>query len=306
MRRQLVECIPNFSEGRRPGVIRAIIESIESVPGILLLDHSSDWDHNRTVVTFAGAPSSVVEAAYCSIRVAAERINLDVHEGTHPRLGAADVVPFVPLQKLSLDECAALARELGQRVATELHLPVYCYEAAALRPDRKRLEHVRRGQYEALKSTIATDPDRKPDYGPSILTPAGAVIIGARQPLIAFNIYFNTDDVTLAKRIASAIRESSGGFTAVKALGMLVQGRAQVSMNFTDFTQTGLDAVVEAVRHHAEAHSIIIHHAELIGLVPQQAILDVAAKHLHLDSLRPEQILETQLYSQLLIAAQGE
>jgi glutamate formiminotransferase len=306
MPRQLVECVPNFSEGRRPKIIRAIVESIESVPGILILDHSSDWDHNRTVVTFAGSPDRVIEAAFHSVRVAAEHINLDQHKGTHPRLGAADVVPFVPLQNVSLDECVALARELGQRVGSQLGLPVYLYEAAATRSDRKRLEQVRRGQYEALKTAILTDPDRQPDYGTASLTPAGAVIIGARQPLIAFNVYLETADVTVAKQIATTIRESSGGFPTVKALGMLVAGRAQISMNITDYTLTSLDQIVDAIQREAEMQGTAIHHSELIGLAPQQAILDVAAKRLHLDSLRSEQILETRLYSRLLDASQGE
>ncbi|MCL4261307.1 MAG: glutamate formimidoyltransferase, partial [Anaerolineales bacterium] len=202
----LIECIPNFSEARRPEVIDRIAAAIESVGGIKLLDRSSDLDHNRTVLTFAGPPADVEEAAFRAIKTAAELIDLDAHTGEHPRIGATDVCPFVPLQGATMDECIALAKRLGERAASELNIPIYLYEAAATRPERVNLENIRKGQYEGLKTEIESDPNRKPDYGPNKLPKAGATVIGARNPLIAFNVYLTTDDVSVAKKIAKAVR----------------------------------------------------------------------------------------------------
>jgi glutamate formiminotransferase/formiminotetrahydrofolate cyclodeaminase len=293
----LIECIPNFSEARRPEVIDQIVAAIQSVPEVKFLDRSSDLDHNRTVLTFVGPPPAVEEAAFRAIRTAAELIDLDQHTGEHPRIGAADVVPFVPLKGVSMQECVEIARRVGQRVGEELGIPVYLYEAAATRPDRVNLENIRRGQYEGLKTEIETNPERSPDFGPSKLPKAGATVIGARNPLIAYNIYLTTSDVEIAKKIAKAVRHSSGGLRYVKALGLLVEGRAQVSMNLTNFHETPLARVVEFVRREAERYGVGIHHSELVGLIPQEALVDAAVWYTQLDGFDKEQILESRLYS---------
>lgn len=295
----LIECIPNFSEARRPEVVQAIVDAITSVPEILLLDRSSDNDHNRTVITFAGPPPAVEEAAFRAIQKAAELIDLNQHTGSHPRIGATDVVPFVPLAGVEMAECVQLARRLGERVGRELGIPVYLYEEAATRPDRVNLEDIRRGQYEGLKVEIETNPERKPDFGPARLGPAGATVIGARHPLIAYNVYLTTDDVSIAKKIAKAVRHSSGGFRYVKALGMLVNGRAQVSMNLTNFRGTPVYRVVETIRREAARYGVAIHHSELVGLIPGEALLDAAAWYLQLDDFSPDQVLENRLYAAL-------
>jgi glutamate formiminotransferase/formiminotetrahydrofolate cyclodeaminase len=296
----LVECVPNFSEARRPHVVDAIVAAIRAAGGadLRVLNVSSDLDHNRTVVTLAGAPAAVEAALFAGIARAAELINLDEHQGQHPRLGATDVVPFVPLRGVTLADCVAMAQRLGERVGRELGLPVYLYEAAATRPERQNLENVRRGEYEALKEEIATVPRREPDYGPRQVGPAGAVIIGARAFLIAYNAYLNTADVAIAKKIAKAVRFSSGGLRFVKALGLLVDGQAQVSMNLTDFTQTPLARVVEFVRREAARHGAAITRTELVGLTPQAALVDAAQWYLQLDNLEADQILENNLQAQ--------
>lgn len=306
MSQPLVECVPNFSEGRRMEIIESIEAAIRSVLGVTLLDRHMDADHNRSVITFCGTPQAVMDAAYAAIARAAELINLDQHRGEHPRIGATDVVPFVPLSGISLDECAALARALGERVGRELGIPVYLYEAAATRPDRVNLENLRRGEYEGLKQAIATDPDRQPDFGPSRLGPAGATVIGARKFLIAYNIYLTTEDVEVARRIARAVRHSSGGLRHLKALGMLVDGRAQVSMNLTDYTQTPLPRVVELVRREAARYGAAIHHSELVGLIPEAALIDAAQWYLQLDQFQPDQVLEVRLRARMTETAGGE
>ena len=292
----LVECIPNFSEARRLEVVEAIVAAI-SEAGVTVLDRHSDSDHNRTVVTYIGTPAAVEEAAFQGIRKAAELINLDGHTGSHPRIGATDVVPFVPISGVSMEECVAMARRLGERVGRELNLPVYLYEEAATRPERVNLENIRRGQYEGLKAEIETHPERNPDFGPAHLGPAGATVIGARHPLIAYNVYLATGDLSIAKAVAKTVRQSSGGLPCVKALGMLVDGMAQVSMNLTNFRQTSIQLAVEAVRIEARRHGVGIHHSELVGLVPQEALLDTATRYLQLDGFKSEQILETRLFS---------
>ena len=294
---QLIECIPNFSEARRPEVIDQIIAAITSVEGARLLDRSSDLDHNRTVLTFAGPLQAVEEAAFRAIRTAAELIDLDQHTGEHPRIGATDVCPFVPLSDATMEDCVTIAKRLGQRVGEELSIPVYLYEAAATRPERTNLENIRRGQYEGLKSEIESDPNRKPDYGPSKLPKAGATVIGARNPLIAFNVYLTTSDVDIAKKIAKAVRQSSGGFRYVKGLGLLVEGRAQVSMNLTNFRETPVARVVEFIRREAERYGVGIHHSELVGLIPQEALVDAAVWYTQLDQFSKEQILESRLFA---------
>jgi glutamate formiminotransferase / formiminotetrahydrofolate cyclodeaminase len=300
MPNQLVECIPNFSEARRPEVVESILQAIKSVEGVHVLDKHSDLDHNRTVITFVGSPAAIEESAFQAIAKASQLIDLNYHNGEHPRIGATDVVPFVPLEDVSMSECIEIARRLGRRVGTELNIPVYLYEEAATRPDRQNLENIRRGQYEGLKTEIETIPERQPDFGPNRLGPAGATVIGARQPLIAFNVYLNTEDVSIAQKIARAIRNSSGGFHFIKALGLLVEGRAQVSMNFTNYRQTSLARVVETIRREAARYGTTIHHSELVGLTPQDALTDSAVWYLQLDAFQPNLILERRLYQLLL------
>lgn len=295
MSKAIVECVPNFSEARRPEVVEAIMAAVSSVPGVVLLDRHSDMDHNRTVLTFAGEPQVVGEAAFRSIAKAAELIDLNHHTGEHPRIGATDVVPFVPVRGVTMEECVKLAQQVGERVGKELAIPVYLYEEAATRPERKNLEDIRRGQYEGLKLEITTNPDRYPDFGPNKLGPAGATVIGARQFLIAFNVYLTTDDVAIAKKIAKSIRHSSGGLRYVKALGLLVEGKAQVSMNLTNFRDTPIARVLEMIRREATRYGVTVHHSELVGLIPQDALVDTAIWYLQLDQFEPEQILERRI-----------
>jgi glutamate formiminotransferase len=295
MARRLVECIPNFSEGRRIEVIDAIAAAIGAVQGAAILDRHSDADHNRSVITFVGTPEAVVEAAFAGLRRASQLIDMEMQQGEHPRIGAADVVPFVPIEGVTMDECIALARTLGERVGRELQIPVYLYEAAATRPERQNLANVRLGEYEGLKVAILNDPDREPDFGPSQLGKAGAVAVGARALLIAFNVYLTTDDIEIAKKIALAVRQSGGGLAYVKALGLLVKGRAQVSMNLTDYTQTPIHQAVELIRREAARYGVAVHHSELVGLIPQAALVDAARWYLQLDEFSPDQILETRL-----------
>ncbi|MCI0521709.1 MAG: glutamate formimidoyltransferase [Chloroflexi bacterium] len=300
----IIECIPNFSEARRPEVMDAIRQTIAAVQGVHVLDQHSDMDHNRSVITFAGTPQGVEEAAFRIIARAAQLINLDEHRGAHPRIGATDVVPFVPIRDATMQECAEMARRVGQRVGAELHIPVYLYEEAAARPERKNLENLRRGQYEGLKIEIETNPERAPDFGPARLGSAGATVIGARHPLVAFNAYLTTHDVEIAKKIAKAVRHSSGGLRYVKALGLLVDGRAQVSMNLTNFRETPVARVVEMIRREAARYGAGVHHTELVGLIPEAALVDAAVWHLQLDQFEPGQILERRLQEGL--AASGE
>lgn len=293
----IVECIANFSEARRPEVVEAIEKAITSQAGVALLDKHSDPDHNRTVLTFVGAPAEIEAAAFFAIAKAAELINLEEHTGEHPRIGAADVVPFVPIAGATMEECVKIAQRLGKRVGEELNIPVYLYEEAAARPERRNLENIRRGQYEALKAEISRDPERAPDYGPLSVGPAGATVIGARQPLIAFNVYLTTEDVTIAKKIAKAVRHSSGGLRFVKALGLQVEGMAQVSMNLTNYKRTSLAQVVEMIRREANRYGVNVHHSELVGLIPQEALLNSAIWYLQLDQFEPDQVLEYRLAS---------
>lgn len=297
----LIECVPNFSEGRRPEVIEEIVRAIGQIDGVTLLDHSRDATHNRSVVTFAGAADSVVRAATAAVGRALELIDMEQHTGAHPRIGAVDVIPFVPLGTTRLEECVDLARRFGEQIAQRFELPVYLYGAAALRPDRQRLADVRRGQYEALREGIGTDPSRVPDFGPNHIHPrGGAVAVGARKPLIAFNVNLATDDLALAKRIAHTIRESSGGMSAVQAMGVLLENpgqprMAQVSMNLVDWERTGIAAVVHAIRRLAREAGTDIDHCELIGLAPAGALLEVAADTLGLRGFSADQALELRL-----------
>jgi glutamate formiminotransferase len=293
----IVQCVPNFSEGRRQDVIDQIVAALRQVPDVEVLDVQSDLDHNRSVINIVGPPQAVGEAAFQGIAKAAELIDMNHHRGGHPRMGATDVVPFVPVRDITMSECAELARKLGARVAEELHVPVYLYEAAATRPDRVNLADVRRGEYEGLKEQIGVDPERAPDFGPRRMGSAGATAIGARPPLIAFNVYLNTGDVAPAKVIARAVRHSSGGLRFVKALGLLVEGQAQVSMNLTDFHATPVHRVLELIRVEAARHGLSVTRTEVVGLLPAQALLDAAQFYLQLHDFSPDQILENRIAS---------
>ncbi len=291
----IVECAANFSEGRDPAVIDAIADAIGAVRGVFVLHRTSDADHNRSVITFAGVPDAMLEAAYQGIATAAQHINMETHRGAHPRLGAADVVPFIPIRGVTLADCVDMARTLGARVGESLGIPVYLYEAAASHPDRQNLADVRRGEYEALKHDISHNPNRAPDFGPSVMGNAGACIIGAREALIAFNVYLNTTNAETAKHIAQAIRHSSGGLRGVKALGLLVNGQAQVSMNLTDHHHTPIHRVVEMIRREATRYGVSITHSELIGLIPQRALFDTAQWYLQIDDFTSDRVLENRL-----------
>lgn len=303
MANPLVECIPNFSDARRPEVVESILAAIQAVPGVHILDRHSDLDHNRTVVTFVGSPAAVEEAAYQGIARAAELIDLDHHTGEHPRMGAADVVPFVPIRDITMVECVEMARRLGKRVGDTLNIPVYLYEEAAARPERTNLENIRRGQYEGLKAEMGLNPARDPDFGPRAVGPAGGTVIGARAPLIAFNVYLTTDDVSIAQKIGRSVRNSSGGMRFVKGMGVLVEGRAQVSMNLTNYRQSPIARVVELVRREAQRYGVAIHHTELVGLTPEEALIDAAQWYLQLDGFEPDQILERRLFDSDTAAA---
>jgi glutamate formiminotransferase / formiminotetrahydrofolate cyclodeaminase len=295
---RLVECVPNFSEGRRPEVVEAIVAAVTSVPNIYLLDREMDADHNRAVLTIVGPPESIGPAALRGVEAATKLIDLTKHTGGHPRIGATDVVPFVPIRGVSIDECVQIAREVGRQIAEKFKIPVYLYEAAALRPERTNLENIRKGQFEGLRAEIETNPERKPDFGePRIHATAGAVVVGARKPLIAYNINLNTPDIAIAKQIAKRIRFSSGGFPCVKAMGVLLQDRnqAQVSMNLTDYETTSVEVVFNAVRREAEAAGVQVVGSEIVGLIPQKALDQVAAAYLQVENYRPSMILENRL-----------
>lgn len=297
MSRKIVECIPNFSEGRRPEVIQEIVSSILA-QGCRILDVSSDPDHNRSVVSFLGTPEQILEAAFASCRTASKLINMEEHTGAHPRIGATDVIPLVPVLGISMDECIKLAEALGERIGKELEIPVYLYARAARVPERVLLPNIRRGEYEGLKVEIAVDPSRTPDFGPRRLHPtAGATAVGARPPLIAFNVNLATSDVTVARRIARQIRESSGGFPAIQAKGILAaeKGLAQVTMNILDWTVTGIETVYSAIEKLASDYGTEVHSSELVGLAPVGALLDVVRARLKLDNLSADKVLEMNL-----------
>jgi glutamate formiminotransferase/formiminotetrahydrofolate cyclodeaminase len=295
--RRIVECVPNFSEGRRSDVVAQIKAAISSAPGVKLLDAEMDADHNRSVLTFAGRPESVEEAAFRAIDLAAQLIDMDQHEGEHPRLGATDVVPFVPISGVTMQECVEMARRLGERVGSELQIPIYLYEKAATRPERVNLADVRRGEYEALKEEIGTRAERAPDFGPRQLGKAGATVIGAREPLIAYNVYLNTSDLKVAQAIARAVRHSTGGLRFVKALGLYIEqrGLVQVSMNLTDYRRTPVHRVVEMIRREAQRYGLNVVSCELVGLIPRQALVDAAEYYLQLEDFQEEMVLESHL-----------
>jgi glutamate formiminotransferase len=291
----LIECVANFSEGRRDAIIEKIVAAIAGRPGATVLGYESDGDHNRAVVTFAGAPEPVAEAAFAGISLAAELIDLDQHRGQHPRIGAADVLPFVPLRGADMDDCVQLARRLGSRVGDELRLPVFLYEYAALQETNRNLVDIRRGGYESLRRTIMTGDPPQPDFGPGRLGKAGGCVIGARGLLIAFNVFLATDDVAVAKHIARNIRASSGGLPHVKALGLLVRGQAQVSMNLTNYKVTSIARAVTAIAQQARRLGVDIASSQIIGLIPRDALSAAEAEQLRVENYSPARILETQL-----------
>ncbi len=293
----LVECVPNFSEGRRPEIIDAIRAAISGIDGVAVLDVSSDASHNRTVITFVAPVERAVDAAFAGIREARERIDLTSHSGEHPRMGAADVVPFIPLEGTTMEDCIALARALGERVGRDLDIPVFLYERAATRPDRANLADVRRGQFEGLRDEIGKNPARTPDFGPNRIHPSfGAVAIGARPLLVAYNVYLGPEtNLDVAKKVAVAVRGSSGGLVNVKGMGIAVDGQAQVSMNLVDTEKTPVHRAFEMVKNEAAAHGVATTWSEIVGLIPERALIDAAVRHLQLAKFTPDQILDRKV-----------
>jgi glutamate formiminotransferase len=296
--RKIVECIPNFSEGRLPEVIDEIVAAIRAVPGAQLLDRESDADHNRSVVTFVAPPDRVVEAAIAAAKKAAELIDLNHHKGEHPRMGATDVIPFVPISGVSMDDCVALARECGAAMWRELSIPVYLYEKAATRPERENLAAIRKGQFEGIRSEIETSEARRPDFGEARVHPtAGITAVGARPPLIAYNVNLGTADIEVANKIARAVRHLSGGLRYVKALGFELKDRGivQVSMNMVNYEGTPLFRAFEMIKREAERYGVPVLGSEIVGLVPQGALNAVADFYLQLENFSENQILEHRL-----------
>lgn len=296
--RKIVECIPNFSEGRRAEVVDQIIAAIKSVSGVVLLDRESDPNHNRSVITFVSSPDRVVEAAVAAVKKAAELIDLNKHTGEHPRMGATDVIPFVPISGVTMEDCVALARECGERLWSELQIPVYLYERAATRPERENLAAVRKGQFEGIRDEIATNEARRPDFGEPRMHPtAGITAVGARPPLIAYNVNLGTADVEIANKIARAVRHQTGGLRYVKALGFELKDRGivQVSMNMVNYEGTPLFRTFEMIKREAERYGVPVVGSEIVGLVPQGALNAVADFYLQLEDFSAEQILEHRL-----------
>jgi glutamate formiminotransferase len=291
----LVECVPNFSEGRDRGKVDAIIEAMK-LPGVSLLDREMDSDHNRCVITLVGEGNAVAEAAIRGVGKASELIDLTRHQGAHPRVGAADVVPFIPIEGVTLEDCVALSRKAGEEIWKRYQIPVYLYESAATHPDRQNLENIRRGQFEGLREEVATNPARRPDFGEARLHPtAGATVVGARKALIAYNVFLNTRDVEIAKKVAKAIRFSSGGLRYVKAAGFEVRGLAQVSMNLTDFEQTPIARAFEFVKREAARYGVTPLSSEIVGLVPKKALEQAAEWFLQIENFDASLILENRL-----------
>lgn len=296
--RPILECIPNFSEGRDQGVVDRIVRAIVETPGVYLLRRESDVDHNRSVVTFAGDPDAVVDAAVRGVAAAVDTIDLNAHTGQHPRMGAADVVPFVPLQNLTMDDAVACARRAADRIWNDLAVPVYLYEASAVRPEHRNLADLRRGQFEGIRDAMGIDPLRTPDIGDARVHPtAGVTAVGARGPLIAYNIQLSTGDVEIARKIARAVRQSSGGLRFVKALGFELksQGVAQVSMNLVDFRKSSMHHAFEMVRREAERYGVSIIGSQIIGLVPRDALFAAAEYYLRIAGFDPSLVLENRL-----------
>ncbi|MFP5206312.1 MAG: glutamate formimidoyltransferase [Acidobacteriota bacterium] len=291
----LVECVPNFSEGRDPAKVDAIVEAM-TLPGVFILDREMDADHNRCVITLAGEREAVLEAAIRGVGRAAELIDLNAHQGAHPRMGASDVVPFIPIEGVSIEDCVAMARRAGAEIWRRFEIPVYLYEAAATSPERQNLENIRRGQFEGLRGEIATNPARRPDFGePRVHPTAGATVVGARKFLVAYNVFLNTADAGIARKVAKAVRFSSGGLRYVKAAGFLVRGMAQVSMNLTDFEQTPIHRVFELVRREAARYGAVPISSEIVGLIPKRALEQAAEWFLQVENFDSSLILENRL-----------
>lgn len=298
MAMQLVECVPNFSEGRRQDVIEEIVSCFKGRQGVYLLDSRADEDHNRLVVSLVGAPVPIQDALIESAKIAVKHIDMNTHRGGHPRIGAVDVIPFTPVKDITMEECITLARSFGERYRKETGIPVYFYEDAAKIPERRRLEVIRRGQYEVLKEEVRTNPDRKPDVGDAVLHPtAGASVVGARKFLVAFNVNLNTADIDVAKKIAAAIRSSSGGFAHVKGIGLALEERGvtQVSMNLVDYEKNSLYRVLETIRMEAKRWGVEVIETEIYGMIPVGAILESAAYYLQIADFEPSQVLELRL-----------
>lgn len=295
---ELVECVPNFSEGRRPEVIEAIVAAARAAEGVRVLDVHSDAAHNRSVLTYVAPPAQALEAAFAVVRAAVERIDLRAHAGAHPRIGALDVCPFIPLGETPMARCVELAHALGERVAMELDLPVYFYEEAARHAERRDLATIRRIGFERLRDLIGVDPAYAPDVGPRRIHPtAGAIEIGARQVLIAFNVHLATADAAVAKSIARRLRASSGGLRYVKALGIELHGtgETQVSMNLTNYKASSVVTVMDLIRAEAARHGVAVTRSEVVGLIPLDALLDAATAFLQIDGLSHRQILDLRL-----------
>jgi len=291
----LVECVPNFSEGRDKSKVDAIVDAMK-VDGVYLLDREMDADHNRCVITLVGAREAIQEAAIRGVGKAAELIDLNSHKGAHPRMGAADVVPFIPIEGVTIEDCVAMARHVGAEIWKRYQIPVYLYEAAAATPDRQNLENIRRGQFEGIRAEIATNASRRPDFGEARVHPtAGATVVGARKFLIAYNVFLNTPDVEIAKKIAKAVRFSSGGMRFVKGAGFLVRGMAQVSMNLTDFEQTPVHRVFEVVKREAARYGVVPVSSEIVGLIPKKALEQAAEWFLQVENFDSSLILENRL-----------
>ena len=291
----LVECVPNFSEGRDAAKVDAIVEAMK-IPGVYLLDREMDSDHNRCVITLVGEREAIEEAAIRGVGKAAELIDLTKHQGAHPRMGAADVIPFIPIDGVTLEDCVAMAKRVGAEIAKRFQIPVYLYEAAAASPERQNLENIRRGQFEAIRDEIATNSARRPDFGePRVHPTAGATVVGARKALIAYNVFLNTSNVDVAKKIAKAVRFSSGGLRFVKGAGFLVRGMAQVSMNLTDFEQTPIHRVFEFVKREAARYGVVPVSSEIIGLIPKLALEQAAEWFLQVENFDSSLILENRL-----------
>ena len=300
--KRLIECVPNFSEGRDPAKVDAIISAMSAVTGVYVLDREMDADHNRCVVTLAGEPDAVAEAALRGVGKAMELIDLTKHTGAHPRVGATDVVPFIPIEGVTLDDCVALAKRTGHEIWARYRIPVFFYEAAAQRPDRVNLENIRRGQFEGLQQEMKHNHDRQPDVGEPKLHPtAGVTVVGARKFLIAYNVNLNTSDVGIANKIAKAIRFSSGGLRYVKSMGVELKARnlAQVSINLTDFEHTPMHRVYELVKREAERYGAVPVGSEIVGLIPKKAIEMAADFFLQLENFSPEQVFENKLATAL-------
>jgi len=301
MAKQLIECVPNFSEGRRGEVIEAIVEPFRKRKGCALFDYRADKDHNRLVVSLGGEPYSVQEAILEAAKVAISTIDLAQHQGSHPRIGAVDVIPFVPLQNITMEECVDLAHRFGQRYYKETGVPVYFYEEAALKPERKRLEVIRKGQYEALRREVV-NPERHPDVGEPTLHPsAGATVIGARKFLIAFNVNLGTDDVNVAREIAKVVRSSSGGLRYVKCIGLLLKerGLVQVSTNIVDYEKNTLYRVLELIRMEAKRWNVSVKETEIYGMIPAAAIVDTMSYYMQISGFDPSQVIELRLLQML-------